>query len=273
MGRLIDFLVSIWNAIVGGGGSPTAINVNGKKLCAPLFYQDSGGIIHATWNYLSKSTEAQEWCRKKIKEAAVSGEVPAIAFLLTPNAEGGNLFNQTNPGSVNAANLDAAAARMKELCEAGIAVFVTLYTDDQAPRWWEISAHLPGWQAVWAKISPYVSGCLLSIESTEGGNYLKVQDGIAKMRIAMPGAQLYGTHQQWHQNWNSASNTPASAQVIFCETTNHPSINPGMNLLKSDVENMIASAGAARLVIHEYYFYPTAEMRTWLRSKNLKGVG
>jgi len=255
------------------GSKIKAIDVTGKKLCMPLFYPKPNGTVDATWNYLSKSPADREWCRQKIKATAVSGEVPAIAFLLTPNNEGGNLFLQVSPGAVNVANLEAAAERMKELCKDGIAVFVVLYTDDKAPRWWEISAHIPGWIIVWDKIKPYVTGCILSIESTEKGNYLKVQDGIAKMQAAMPGAQLYGTHQQWHTNWYSAGDTPANATVLLCETSNKPSDNPGMNLLKANVNGMIAAAGAGRLVIHEYFFYPTVEQREWLRGQGLKGVG
>lgn len=266
--KLIEFLLGLFR-------EPKAVKVSGKTLFAPLFYVNASGKVDGTWNYLSKSFDAQKFCRQKIKNRLVSGETAAIAFLLTPNHEGGNLFSQGEPGAVNMGNLQTAVAAMKQLCKESIAVFVTLYTDDQNPRWTDIEKHQVGWQAVWKEIKPYVSGCLLSIESTERGDFKAVQHGIFVMRQCMPGAQVYGTHQQWLTKWNSGANTPSNADIIFAETGWHPSAgnNIGDAKFRSEINNIIAATGAVRLVIHEYNLVDNSKQRDWLRGLGLKGVG
>jgi hypothetical protein len=93
------------------------------------------------------------------------------------------------------------------------------------------------------------------------------------LQVAMPGAQAYGTHQQWGVKWSGPSDTPANCTMLLVETTNHPGQNPGIDRLKRETEAVTRAAGAQRIVMHEYYFTPTDEMRAWLRRQNLWGVG
>ena len=148
---IIDWIVSLF----GGASDPKAIEVTGP-VCMPLFYLNAEGKMDSTWNYLSKSPEARNFCRDHVKSVTVDGEQPAIAFLLSSSGNDGGIFS-TFP-TLNQPNLDDAKNSIIELLDDDIAAFGCLYTDDANPRWWAIGNVVESWKIVNDNIGELLSG-------------------------------------------------------------------------------------------------------------------
>ena len=224
----MSWLTDLFNWVLswfGGGRSIRPVEI-GEHCYMPLFYRNLGGRIDMTWNYLSKSDPEKQHLRDHIKLNAANGETPATCFCLTPqNINGGVILDNM---SVTDGMLDYLEAKCKELVEDGIAVFLCLYVDDMAPRWWEIEKHTATWSRIYNRVRKYVTGYVLSIEANEYANNVGQLDGCIKvMRAFMPGADYYGLHLQWkasngHYAWRGISSVPTSANLVLAEYTHNP---------------------------------------------------
>lgn len=255
----MNFFEAIWNWILSlfGQGTLKAIEID-NSMFMPLFVIIDGKV-KGTWDYLAWTVTEQKQCRDQIKSGCVNDEIPAITILAQVDGDYGK-------------------ERITELVEDGIAVFICLYIDDPGGsqrRWWEIESHTELWKTMNDEIGDLVSGYILSIESTEKGDYRRVENAINVMKDCCSGAQFYGTHLQWGTRWSSSSNTPSNADIILVETTWHPANGASVKIEKfrEEIYDIMAAAGTSRLVIHEYAFNPTAEQRAWLREQKLLGIG
>ncbi len=278
---LIDLFVALWQAIFG---KPDRVSIKGR-VCMPLCYIRVDGRMGMTWDYLNKASGDQEQMRWHQKQIAQDDETPACAFLLSPPQEAGMIFDPWP--TVNEANLTAARDAIKALVDDGIAVFACLYTDDKAPWWCDIRANMDPWRRVNEVIGPHVNGYLLSIESNEQARSIgQLQDCIAAMEEAMPGADYYGTHLQWNKKsnlggyrWLGGASTPFNASLILAECSWNPSAGDKQNFeaMKKEVQAIIANETVAKLCIHEYNLNPAgaviAAQRTMLRELSPWGVG
>lgn len=256
----MNWLTGLWNwflSLLGGGGnSPVKI---GDHCYMPLFYRNLTGAIDMTWNYLSKSDPEKLHLRNHIKANAASGETPAIAFCLTPQNINGRLVDDKML-AVTDGMLGYLTAKCKELVQDGIAVFPCLYVDDLVPRWWQIENHVGIWKRIHGRISKYVTGYILSIESNEYANNVEQLRGcIAVMRAAMPGVDYYGTHLQFRANngryqWQGGASTPSNANIILVEYSWNPHKGDvaGVAGLHKEFAAIMAAEPVLKMVHHEF---------------------
>lgn len=282
----MNFFEAIWAWILSlFGADEISIKIGrDDSVFMPLFYRDTAGSIASTWDYLSKSATEQAHCRKRILELKVGDEIPAICFLLSPSAEGGNLF--TPWPTVNEANLDRAATVLKQTVKAGIACFACLYTDDKNPRWFEIGGHQEVWKTVYAKIGKYLTGAVLSIETNEyARDRTQIETCIQIMKDCMPDFNWYGVHLNWlaksgvsNYRWGVGDSTPHNADFLLVENSWQPQAGDAVGVPKVREEYVAITAYCGRLplVFNEYNFNPagkTPEQRAYLRSQHPFGVG
>ena len=205
--EIVDWFLSLF-----GGSRIKAVTI-GDHCYMPLFYRNLSGAIDATWNYLSKADGEKQHLRNHIQSNAQSGETPAICFCLTPqNINGGLVDNKML--AVTDGMLDYLESKCSELVKDGIAVFLCLYVDDSAPRWWEIERHTGVWKRIHERVGGYVTGYILSIEANEYANNANQLLGcINVMRAWMAGVAYYGIHLQWQANngrYSWRGNTPGT---------------------------------------------------------------
>lgn len=261
-------------------GMRNAVDASGK-LFIPLFFNGASGLC-STWPYLAMGDADRQAFRDYVKREAKSGETPAICFLLTPHKEGGYILSDDM--IVNPMRVKAATEKIKELVREGIAVFCCLYTDDDNPRWWLISDHVPAWKAVHKAFGRYVSGYCLSIETNEYAKSVGQLEGcIDVMRAAMPDAQHYTTHLQWKSDngkfcWRGESSRPQNITCLLVENSWQPQRGDTVNVggLEREFNEIERADGRIKKIWHEFNINPAQIMqkqRDLLRSKNPFGVG
>lgn len=264
--------------------TPQAVDVRGR-LFMPLFIRHPDTKVTGSWEYLSRNAARQKEIRDYIKCNAVSGETPAIALCLSPNDIAGGIWLQF-PDRLDETRLPWLVERLEELCRDKIAVFATLYVDDAAPRWTDLAQHTEGWSRLWEHIRPCVSGCLVSIEQNEKARTRQqIEATIESMKAVMPGAQLYGTHLQFHGAgagycWRGGGETPRNADIILMEASWNPDAGDRMGVQGVQSQHvMMMDSGIVRerVVWHEYNLNAggsiESEQRAYLRGCGLKGVG
>jgi hypothetical protein len=254
----------------------------GAHVFMPLFVRVTSGLI-ATWEYMARPDSERKQIRDYIKANAAPGETPAITFCLTPWNVNGHTIPD-NMSDVNGFALGVIRAMCKELVQDGIAVFLTLYVDDAAPRWMNIKDHRAVWKKVHKEVKDLVSGAILSIESNEHAIFkADIEKCIAVMQEIMPGFDYYGTHLQWgasgRYRWTGGSSTPSNANIILAENTWDPQRGDaaGVSKIRSEWQSIRASEQRVKLVAHEYNLNAggTTEkaQRAELRAQGIWGIG
>ena len=261
-------------------GKSERVKIKGA-VCMPLFYPRDGGGHRGTWDYLNKSLKEQDECRWWIKHLTAEGETPAIAFLLTPPHQAGNIF--TPWPYVNDDNIEYAREAIEKCVEDGIAVFPVLYTDDLPPWWYSIGDEITYWPHVHGVIGKHVNGYILSIETNEQARDVgTIQECIAMMESAMPDMDYYGVHMAWmgkgRYRWMGGDTTPFNANLILAETSWHPKDGDraGVDKCKKEVQAIIANNPGVKICLHEYNWNCGAiheRQRAMLRTLGLWGVG
>ena len=256
----------------------------GDHIFMPLFYKNLTGALDTTWNYMSKSDAEKQHLRNYIKANVKSGETKATCFCLTPqNINGGLIDDKTL--TVTDGMLGYLESKCKELIEDGIAVFLCLYVDDSAPRWFAIESHKALWARIHGKVGKCVTGYILSIETNEYANSMSHIEGcINVMRSVMPGAAWYETHLQWVANngkyiWNSITNLPKNADLILAEYSwdPHKGDAVGLENFKNEYFTIQKANPTLKFVSHEYNLNVGSAVfeaqRAFLRAQGAWGIG
>jgi len=289
-----NFFVIIFTAIAEVlrwlfGGKRDKVELKDHIFTSLFFPRPGGpyvnGTVDGTWGYLNLTKNQQADCRKYIKANAADGETPAILFLLTPSAEAGMIFNPFP--TVDANNLKRATEAIELLVKDGIAVFPTLYTDDQNPVWWDIEHHRIGWSTVHAAIGKHVNGYVLSIEGNERVTTLaKLEACITSMRTHLPGVDYYCAHMQFNSKstkssyrWNNQATVPKNIDILFVENSWPPQRGDTVGLAKAKSEYLTINGAIPaniKRVFHEYNINPSSnvykEQRQFLRDRQPFGV-
>ncbi len=286
--KLLTILLAAWAALRrlfrAPFTKPTAIRVAGKKVCCPLFFTDAEKHLTSTWDLLNKKPNHLQTLLAFLKAITRRGEVPATAFLLTPQHS--PLWLRF-PDVLNDAGIAAVEPVLQDLCKRGIALFGTLYVDDLDPRFWDIEKHALGWAMLNERLGQYFTGYILAIESTEQKPSISDQQHyIHTMRQAMPGREIYAAHLQWTVAWRSAATTPDNADLIFAEAPwqidpqNRPNEgdNQGPDGLARWVEDMRKNGvDLNRIILHEFNVRPDSpiaeQQRDRGRALGARGVG
>ncbi|MDD8011860.1 MAG: hypothetical protein PHX05_00080 [Acidobacteriota bacterium] len=283
MSGILEWIVELIRRIFG---DTTRAVVLGESVCCPLFWRDANGKIRSTWDYLAMSAAEQQRVRSWVKDRTHADETPAIAFLLTPNGPGGNLFLRF-PDELNDAAVEAAEAALQDLARDGIAAIATLYTDDATPRWWDIGPHIAGWRQLDKRIGKLFSAAALSIESNEGVRSMEqLTRCLDAVREAFPGVKEVGTHLQWNggsefsaYRWTSYQTTPLNLEFVLVENSWHPAEGDrrGVAGLKQECEIIMTRIPRGRLIWHEYNLAPDGKtldaQRVYLRGTGTRGLG
>ena len=281
---MFQWIIDLWNWLFGKK-VVEAIRLTGK-LFIPLFMRLVSGVLHSTWEYLRKTPAQRKEIRYKIKAGAKRDEQPVICFMFAPEDQGGRIFDPFP--RVNKANLDRAADICEEAIKDGVAVIGCLYPDDSEPRWYDIAKHLDAWKIVGDRLSPLLSGVMVSMEQSEQAKGVgEMQHAIHLMKSVFPNVQHYVAHMQWRFrskrnsrfSWCSKKSTPANATMILGEPLWQPDRGNvyGVRGLEKAYREMTGAVPRDKFVMHEYNSdlegYIGQEQRAFLRSQNGLGVG
>lgn len=285
----MNFFKKIWEwikSLFGGNGNKIKKVEIGNRIFAPLFLRNLSGGVIATWAYMSQNDSERKNIRNQIKSKAVSGETPAITFILTPYNENGHTIPD-DMSNVSDNALNTIRAMCEELVKDDIAIFLCLYVDDHVPFWMEIGKnnHIEIWKKVHNKVGDIINGYLLSIETNEKATSKGHIEGcINVMRNAMPGADYYSTHLQWIANngrysWIGGNTTPNNINLVWVEYSWDPRNGDavGVEKMKNEYGAINHNNQNINLVHQEYNLNSGSAteglQRAYLRSQRAWGIG